>query len=169
MTLERDVVAAGGGQVTTTVIRPGDVYGGPEGVAAWLTDWLPGASGRPGIVHVGDGRNRWSLVERGDLARFYRLVVEQRAAGMLHAVEDAAVPVADLAAALARVTKLPVSSWPEAEARAKLGAPMTEALLLDQVVAMPRARALLGWRPEHPPFLAAVAQIWADLGRAPRP
>jgi len=161
--LEKDVVAAGGGDFVTTVIRPGDVYGGPEGVAAWLTNWLPGAAGRPGIVHIGDGRNRWALIERGDLARFYRRVVERRAGGMLHAVEDAAVPVADLAAALARVSGLPISSWAVEEARAKLGAGMVEALLLDQVVAMPRAREVLGWRPEHRPFVESVADVWAEL------
>ena len=162
VSLERDVVAAAGGDLATTVVRPGDVYGGREGVASWLADWLPGAAGRSGIVHIGDGTNRWSLIERGDLARFYRRVVERRAEGMLHAVEDESVRVADLAAALSRASGLPVSSWPEAEARAALGAPMTEALLLDQVVAMPRARALLGWRPERPPFLRAVDAIWAQ-------
>jgi nucleoside-diphosphate-sugar epimerase len=160
--LERDVIAAAGGALATAVLRPGDVYGGREGVASWLAQWLPESAGRAGIVHLGDGRNRWPLVHRLDLGRFYRLVLERRAGGILHAVEDVAVPVVELARALGRVAGLQVSSWSPAEAELKLGPGYVEALLLDQVIAAPRARALLGWRPERPPFLEAVAEVWAD-------
>jgi nucleoside-diphosphate-sugar epimerase len=159
--LEREVLAAAGGDLVTTVVRPADVYGGREGVVSWLARWLPEAAGRKGIVHVGEGTNRWPVVALADLARLYALLVERRVGGMLHAAEEEAVPVVEIAAALARASGLAVSIWAPEEAAGPLG-DMVEALLLDQIMASPRSLALLGWRAEGR-FLHDAAQAWAEL------
>lgn len=117
---ERIVVDAGG-----AVIRPGMIHGGE----AWLFT-------HP--VVIGDGTNRWPLVHRDDAAELYRLVAEQRARGIFHAVAEVR-PARDV---FPHVTPTPLEV-----ARKELGG-FADALALDQNVRAERARAL-GWTPRH--------------------
>jgi nucleoside-diphosphate-sugar epimerase len=128
----------------TVVIRPGIVYGGQRGIVA---DLLKDAGN--GLIRViGDGQNHWPLVYDRDLAELYgRLVGHADAAGVFHANDEGDERVNDIVDSIAsHVAMRPdVRHMPLEEARSKLG-PYADALVLDQVVRSPRARAL-GWAP----------------------
>jgi nucleoside-diphosphate-sugar epimerase len=155
--LEREVVAAGG-----VVLRPGNVYGGRGGVAAWLARWLPEESGRPDhIVLLGDGAYRWPVVHLDDLSRLYLLVAERAARGLFHAVEPEPVRVDRVASRLAELAGRPVWSWPVADAAHALG-DVAHAMTLDQHLVAPRAERELGWRPAHR-LEDDLPEAWRDL------
>ena len=112
---ERIVLDAGG-----AVIRPGMI----RGENAWLFT-------HP--LFIGEGMNRWPLVDLADAARLYRLVAETRARGVFHAVSE-----------VQRARDVfPGCGVPHEEAREQLGA-FADALALDQNVRAVRSRAL-GW------------------------
>jgi len=115
---ERLVLDAGG-----AVIRPGMIHGDD----AWLF-------AHP--IYIGEGRNRWPLVHRHDVAELYRLVAESGARGIFHAVAEVRT---------AREVFPEVTGTPLDEARRELGS-FADALALDQNVRAPRSLAL-GWRP----------------------
>jgi uncharacterized protein YbjT (DUF2867 family) len=115
---ERLVLDAGG-----AVIRPGMIWGA-EG--AYLFE---------NPITIGDGSNRWPLVHRDDVAELYRLVVEQGARGIFHAVAE-----------VRRASEVfPGRNVALDEAREQLGG-FADALALDQDVSAPRSLAL-GWQP----------------------
>ena len=116
---ERMVLQAGG-----AVIRPGMIWGGE----AWLFE-------HP--LTIGDGRNRWPLVHRDDVAELYRLVAESGARGVFHAVAEVR-RAADV---------FPGCGVPLEEARQRVGA-FADALALDQNVTATRSHAI-GWRPSR--------------------
>ena len=114
---ERIVLDAGG-----AVVRPGMIWGGDS----FLFD-------HP--LYIGDGRNRWPLVHRDDVAELYRLIAESGARGVFHAVTE-----------VRRASEVfPGKGMPLDEARSELGA-FADALALDQDVRAVRSREL-GWKP----------------------
>lgn len=123
---ERLVLDAGG-----AVIRPGMIWGG-EG--AFLFE-------HP--IFIGDGRNRWPLVHREDVAALYLLVAESGARGVFHAVAEV-MHAADV---------FPGKGVPLDEARKELGG-FADALALDQDVTALRSVAV-GWKPAK--FFSASA------------
>lgn len=133
----------------TAVIRPGMVYGGRGGLASHLFE---SAVEKGAAEYVGDGRNRWSLVHREDLAELYRLVVERKARGIFHGVDGHAAAGAGAGGA--------TRSVPLAEARAKMG-PVADALCLDQVLAAARS-AELGWRPARRSFVGSAPAAFEE-------
>lgn len=141
---EQLVLRAAGPRLRTMVVRPGIVYGGGHGIVG---DLLKSASN--GLVRVvGDGNNRWPLVYDRDLADLYaRLVADEDAAGVYHANDEGDERVNDIVSAIAPYLPVrpDVRHVPIEEARSKMGA-FADALVLDQVVRSPRARAL-GWTP----------------------
>jgi nucleoside-diphosphate-sugar epimerase len=132
------------GQVRTAIVRPGIVYGGARGI---ISDLLKNA--KNGLLRVvGDGSNHWPCVYDRDLADLYvRLAAHRDASGVFHANDEADERVADIVEAIARhvMMQQDVRHVPIEEARAKMG-PYADALVLDQIVRSPRARAL-GWAP----------------------
>jgi len=155
---ERVVLAANSAVLATTVIRPGWVYGGREGLAA---GYFESAVKEGAAAFVGDGKNRMPLVQREDIAELYRLVLEKRVSGIFHGVEDGAGRVADYAAAASHAAgkKGAVHSIPLAEAKKMLG-PWAEALCADQWVGSRRAQSL-GWKPRRP-FLDSAVEAFTE-------
>ena len=141
---ERLVTEAGRAGVRAVVVRPGIVYGGARGIVGNL--FKDAANGLMRIV--GTGENHWPLVYDRDLGDLYlRLATSPGAAGVYHATDDGDERVADLVEAIAGVVSVrpEIRRMPIAEARTKMG-PYADALVLDQIVRSPRARAL-GWAP----------------------
>src|SRR5207248_8700301 len=141
---EQLVLEAAGKGLRTAVIRPGIVYGGGIGIVA---DLFKAAAN--GLVRVvGDGNNHWPLVYDRDLADLYaRLAAKDDAAGVYHANDEGDERVNDIVDAIKPYVsvKPDVRHVPIDEARHKMGT-YADALVLDQVVRSPRARAL-GWTP----------------------
>lgn len=157
--IERAVLDAATEDVATAVIRPGMVYGGARGLIGEL---FRTAEEEGAAAFVGNGSNRWAPVYRGDLARLYRLVAEQRARGIFHAAEPQPVPVGEIARAASKAAGAEghVRSIPLDEARERMG-PLADALTLDQAMACPRS-AELGWSHEHAPFVESAADVYRE-------
>ena len=141
---EQMIAAANSDQLRTVVVRPGVVYGGGAGIVG---DLFKSASN--GLVRVvGDGNNHWPLVYDRDLADLYaRLAVREDAAGVYHANDEGDERVNDIVSAIKPYLPVrpDVRHVPIDEARHKMGT-YADALVLDQVVRSPRARAI-GWTP----------------------
>jgi nucleoside-diphosphate-sugar epimerase len=152
---EQRVLDAASGTLRTAIVRPGIVYGGSRGIVSDL--FKDAANGLVRVVGAGD--NRWPLVYDRDLADLYlRVAASPDASGVFHANDEGDERVNDLVTEIAaQVAVRPsIRRVPLDEARKKMG-PLADALVLDQVVRSPRARAL-GWHPS----LHSVA------GNAPR-
>ncbi|HEY3356004.1 MAG TPA: NAD-dependent epimerase/dehydratase family protein [Polyangia bacterium] len=162
---ERRTLDAATATLATAVIRPGMVYGGTAGL---VTPLFRSALDEGAATFVGDGRNRWPLVYRDDVAQLYRLVVEQQARGIFHAVEPGCPPVSRIAAAASRAAGCDrTRAFPLEAARARMGV-AADACCLDQVVVARRATEL-GWRPAHAPFLESAGEVLAELQRGELP
>jgi nucleoside-diphosphate-sugar epimerase len=139
------------------VIRPGCVYGGKQSL---LADWFAAVDQDQPIRIVGDGQNRWTMVHVDELADLYVRIVEQRAAGIFHGIDDTRDTLTLCAATLTdRVEYVD----PET-VRPKLG-PFTDALLVDQMVSSERTREAVGWTPRRT-FTNSVDAQWAEWRKA---
>ncbi len=147
---EELVLGAGGG-----VLRPGCVYGGRQSL---LADWFAAADqGRP-LKLVGDGKNRWALVNLHDLADLYIRAVEQRATGMLHGIDDTDATLEECARAVAPNGSL--EYIPLDAARESLGA-FADALAVNQRISSSETRAKTGWSPRRT-FTGSIEEQWRE-------
>lgn len=155
---ERRVIEAASPALATAVIRPGMVYGGKNGMFA---TYFVTAERNDAASFIGDGANHWSPVYLGDVARLYRLVLEERARGIFHCAEGAEL-VGNLAVAASRAAGAGGATHRIRleEAREEYG-PFADALVMDQVMICPRSREL-GWEPEHPPFVESADAVYAE-------
>ena len=147
---EQRALAAGG-----CVIRPGCVYGGKQSL---LRDWFAAVEQNRPIQIVGDGRNRWAMVDRRELAKLYVRVAELRLTGILHAVDDTRAPLEQCARAVGPSSRL--EFLPADAMRAKLGA-FVDALLIDQIVDSAETRQRTGWTPRRT-FTSSVPEQWEE-------
>lgn len=156
---ERLALEENGPRLAVAVIRPGMVYGGHGGL---LDPMFATATKEGAAAFVGDGRNRWSLVHRHDLARLYRAILEQGATGIFHGVDGVPLPLHEIARLQSEVAGKggATRSIPLEEARKTMGA-MADAFALDQAVIGRRA-VDLGWRPEHPSFTEGVHAYYQE-------
>jgi len=147
---EQRVLASGRG----AVIRPGCVYGGKQSL---LAGWFAADQKRP-LEIVGDGRNRWAMVNLHDLSDCYLRIAESRTSGVLHAVDDTRATLDECAQAVApagRIEHVPVD-----RARKNMG-PLTDALIADQRVSSEATRRTLGWKPSRT-FTASIDEQWRE-------
>lgn len=162
---EDRVLATAAPNLRTAVVRPGIVYGGSHGI---VSDMLRDAQN--GLMRIiGSGENHWPLVYDRDLAElFARIVSSPEASGIYHANDEGDERVRDVATAIAehRPHTPDIRYVPIAEARGKLG-PLADALVLDQRVRSPRARAL-GWSPALKSVAGNVARLFEELRRGRR-
>jgi nucleoside-diphosphate-sugar epimerase len=144
------------------VVRPGIVYGSSRGIVG---DLFKDAANS--LVRViGGGDNHWPLVHDRDLADLYlRVATQADASGIFHANDEGDERVNDLVAAIAShaKTKPSIRHMPLAEARKKMG-PYADALVLDQLVRSPRARAL-GWSPSLHSVAGNAARLFEEWRR----
>jgi nucleoside-diphosphate-sugar epimerase len=109
-------------------------------------------TGRAGYLK--DGANRWPAVHTLDAARLYRLALESAPAGTrVHAVDDAGVPVLEIARAIGRGLGVPAVSVPSEEAEAQFGF-LARFVGVDNPTSSQRTRELLGWEPAQPGLIA---------------
>lgn len=155
---EARVLEAGGAGLATSVVRPGMVYGGKEGAFA---AFFASAQRNGAAEFVGDGANRWSPVYRGDVARLYRMIVEQDGRGIFHCAERPEL-VGRLAMAASRVAggEGATERVRVEQAREELGA-FADALTMDQVMGCARSRDF-GWAPEHAPFTESAEAVFRE-------
>jgi nucleoside-diphosphate-sugar epimerase len=147
--IERRVLGAGGmrGVVIISGTAFGDAGGGVPGVVLGSP-----RDGDGNLIMLGSGRQHWSTVHAADLADFFRRVLENDSARGYYVIADGLNPtVAELTEAAAVAVGAPGAiPGSDDEARTRLGDNFAEVLLLDQRVDATKARAELGWRPNHP-------------------
>jgi nucleoside-diphosphate-sugar epimerase len=99
-------------------------------------------------AYVGEGLNRWPAAHVSDVARLYRLALEQHETGArYHAVGEEGVPLRDIAAAIGRGLKVPVRSIPTEEAAAHFGPFFGFFAGVDVAASSALTQKRLGWRP----------------------
>jgi nucleoside-diphosphate-sugar epimerase len=157
---ERWVLDAGRDGFATTVIRPGCVYGRTQSL---FRPWFEAARDGKPVEIIGDGSCRWAMVDLGDLADCYRLAIESRASGILHAVDDTRATLREMADAIVRAKRSasPITNIAPDEARKALGL-FADALLLDQHVSSAFTRQHLGWTPKRE-FLSSIHEQWNEF------
>ena len=160
---EQLVLQAAASNLRTAVIRPGIVYGGNRGI---VSDLLKNALN--GLIRViGTGENHWPLIYDRDLADLYvRVASMPEASGIYHANDEGDETVNAIVEGVARHLSMTpdVRHVPLEEARKKLGA-YADALVLDQRVRGPRARAL-GWSPTLHSVGTNVPRLLEEFRRA---
>jgi hypothetical protein len=70
---------------------------------------------------VNEGLNRWPAAHVTDVARLYRLALEKGKASTYHAVSEEGIHLKDIAAAIGRGLRVPVTSISSEEAQARFG------------------------------------------------
>jgi len=147
---EELVLGAGG-----AVLRPGCVYGGKQSL---LADWFASAEqGRP-LKIVGDGKNRWAMVDLHDLVDLYLRCVEQGETGMLHGIDDTSATLEECARAVAPNGS--IESFPLDAARQSFGA-FADALAIDQRISSAHTRSQTGWQPRRT-FIGSIDEQWRE-------
>ena len=110
-------------------------------------------------AYVGEGANRWPAAHVSDVARLYRLALEQHEAGArYHAVDEEGVPVREIAEAVGTGLGVPVVSLSPDEAASHFG---WLALFagLDLPASSGWTRERLGWRPTGPGLIADLKNM----------
>jgi len=139
----------------SAVLRPGCVYGGRQSLCR---GWFEASEKKQTVYLVGDGNNRWAMVNLHDLADCYVRVTEQRATGIFHAVDDTNETL--LGCALGIANGAVIETVPIEVARQKYG-PFADALAIDQCVSSTATRQKLGWKPSRD-FTSSIDEQWDE-------
>lgn len=139
-------VAARGARVS--VVRlPCSVHGdGDHGFVPILI----GIAREKGVsAYAGDGLNHWPAVHRLDVAKLYRLVLENGSAGACyHVVAEQGVPFRDIAAVIGRRLNVPAVAMSPQQANNHFGW-FAHFATNDTPASSKRTRELLGWKPKE--------------------
>jgi nucleoside-diphosphate-sugar epimerase len=148
-----------GSERRAAVVRPGCVYGGRQSL---LRDWFAAAERGDPIPIIGEGDNHWALVHQDDLADLYLRIIESRATGIFHGVDDSRPTMNEVAAAVndASASVGGISHRDLEDARKELG-PFADALALDQHVSSRKTRSALEWEPSIS-FIEGIERQWAE-------
>lgn len=152
---EQQVLKSGHG----AVLRPGCVYGGRQSV---LASWFAAGASQQPLDVVGEGMNRWAMVNIADVADCYVRIVEQKKTGVFHATDDGSRTVDEMVRTVAPSSK--INHIPLDAAREKMG-PFADALAIDQRVASEKTRRALGWKPMHT-FASSIEEQWREWKNA---
>lgn len=110
-------------------------------------------------AYVGDGLNRWSAAHVSDVARLYRLAVEQGRAGeRFNAVAEEGVAARDIAAVVGRGLGVPVASLTPEQAGEHFGW-MGMFVGMDLRASSAWTRERLGWTPTGPGLIADLERM----------
>lgn len=143
--------------VRAMTIRLPQVHGanGKAGLITYLAD----IARQKGVVaYVEDGSDRWPAAHRGDVARLYRLALEQGVAnGVYHAVAEEGVPMRQIVDVLGVALEMPVISIKKEDAGDHFG-PFAMFAGLDMPASSEKTQAELGWKPSEIGLIADIGQ-----------
>lgn len=148
--------------VRASVMRLPQVH---DTVKQGLVTYLVALAREKGVsAYIDNGSNRWAAAHVLDVARLYRLALEEQASAgsdtplKYHAVGEEGVPLRDIAEAIGQGLKLPVVSLSREQAATHFGF-----LALFAGVDMPASSAQtqqrLGWHPNGPGLLADLENM----------
>ena len=112
-------------------------------------------------AYVGDGANRWAAGPLKDVARLYRLSVENTGPGMTtyHAVQEEGVSLRDIAETIGKGLKVPLLSIPAEKAGQHFGMFFGHAATQDMPASSEWTRKTLGWEPTGPGLIEDLANM----------
>ena len=143
--------------VRAMAVRLPQVHGG-DGKCG-LVNWLLTIAREKGVsAYLGDGGNRWAGAHRADVARLYRLALENGKAGAsYHAVGDEGVAARDIAEIIGRHLDVPVASITPEQVGAHFGwlAMFTGR---DGVASSALTQEWLGWKPVQIGMIADISR-----------
>lgn len=149
---EQTMLAAAERGVRSSVVRlPPSVHGAGDHA---FVPALIGIARRTGVsAYVGDGANRWPAVHRLDVARLFRLALEDAAPGTrLHGVAEEGLTLRNIAEAIGAGLGLPVRSVTPEEAGAHFDW-LAYFAAIDNPTSSARTRETMRWNPEGPGLL----------------
>jgi nucleoside-diphosphate-sugar epimerase len=143
--------------VKASVVRLPQVH---DPVKQGLVTYLIALAREKGVsAYVGEGRNRWSAAHVSDVARLYKLVLENNEAGAkYHAVAEEGVSMRDIAEAIGRGLKIPAKSVSPEEAQSHFGW-LAMFATHDLQASSAITRKKLGWNPTGPGLIADLDQM----------
>ncbi|HEY1901359.1 MAG TPA: SDR family oxidoreductase [Terracidiphilus sp.] len=110
-------------------------------------------------AYVGDGQNRWPAAHVLDVARLYRLALENGTAkARYHAVAEEGVPLKDIATAIGRGLNVPIISISPEQAQEHFGF-LGFFAGRDAQISSAQTRAKLGWNPTGPSLLTDLGNM----------
>jgi nucleoside-diphosphate-sugar epimerase len=113
-------------------------------------------------AYVDEGRNRWPAAHVSDVARLYRLAVEQGRAGeRFHAVAEEGVPARDIAVAVGKGLGVPVVSLSPERAMEHFGW-LGMFVGMDLPASSAWTRERLDWTPRGPGLIADLERMDFD-------
>jgi nucleoside-diphosphate-sugar epimerase len=143
--------------VRAMAIRLPQVHGA-DGKAGLITYLLEGARHRGAAAYVGDGSARWAAAHRLDVARLYRLALENGVAdGIYHAVGEEGVPLRQIIEIVGRALNVPVVSIKQQDAADYYG-PLAMFAGLDMPASSALTQKWLGWAPTGIGLIADIGQ-----------
>ena len=110
-------------------------------------------------AYVGDGSNRWPAAHVLDVARLYRLAMENGEKGeRFNAVDEEGIPAREIAEVIGAGLKAPVVSLSPEEAGAHFGW-LAAFVGLDMPASSAWTQDRLGWRPDGPGLIADLKRM----------
>jgi nucleoside-diphosphate-sugar epimerase len=104
--------------------------------------------------YPGDGTNRWPAGHTLDVARLFRLALEDAPAGTRwHAAGDEGIPLREIAQSIGDHLGIPTASIPADRLEAHFGF-LAMLIALDGPTSCLATRQILGWEPVHPGLIA---------------
>lgn len=149
---EQTMLTAAERGVRSSVVRlPPSVHGAGDHA---FVPALIGIARRTGVsACVGDGANRWPAVHRLDVARLFRLALEDAAPGTrLHGVAEEGLTLRSIAEVIGEGLGLPVRSVTPEEAGAHFDW-LAHFAAIDNPTSSARTRETMRWNPEEPGLL----------------
>lgn len=143
--------------VRAMTIRLPQVHGA-DGKAGLITYLLELARQKGAAAYVGDGSERWAAAHRSDVARLYRLALENGTAdGIYHAVGEEGVVMREVIEVIGRALSVPVISIKKEDAGDYYG-PLTMFAGLDMPASSALTQQRLGWTPTGIKLIADIGQ-----------
>lgn len=149
-----EMLAAG---VAVSVVRLPQVHDTKR--QGLITPLIDVARAKGVSAYVGTGDNRWPAAHVLDVARLYRLAIEQCEPGTrYHAVAEEGIAVRQIAETIGAGLGVPVQSIPPEEAAEHFGW-MAGFVSLDLPASSAWTREVLGWHPKGPGLMEDLAQM----------
>jgi nucleoside-diphosphate-sugar epimerase len=143
--------------VRAMAIRLPQVHGAP-GKAGLISYLVELARQKGAAAYVGEGTERWAAAHRSDVARLYRLALEQgRADAIYHAVGEEGVPMRQVIDVIGRALDVPVLSIGKEQAGEYYG-PLAMFAGLDMPASSALTQQWLGWTPDGIGLIADIGQ-----------
>ena len=143
--------------VRAMTIRLPQVHGA-DGKAGLITYLLELARQKGAAAYVGEGTERWAAAHRLDVARLYRLALENGTAdGIYHAVGEEGVPMRQVIEVIGRALNVPVVSIKKEEAGDYYG-PLAMFAGLDMPASSALTQQWLDWTPTGIGLIADIGQ-----------